>query len=79
MFTHGWPGLITWHAVSKEGIASLGELIGSKSIFQHFAPAISYRADKDFPPFPRCRSIEKDGQGPELKWMPVVFSVTPEI
>jgi hypothetical protein len=79
MFNPGWPGIVTWHAVSQEAIVAIGELIGSKRIFMHLAPAISYRADKDFPPFARCRSLEEDGQGPEIKWLPVVFTVTPKL
>lgn len=76
MFAPTAPAIIIWHAVSQEGIAALGGLIGTQKIFMHPAPAISYRADLDYPALPRCRDFDREGQGPEIKWLPVVFTIT---
>jgi len=78
MFPPTQPAVIIWHALSQSAIAALGSLIAQRRIYMHLAPTVSYRADLDFPKVAVCRNLETDGAGPEIKWLPVVFSLTPQ-
>lgn len=80
MFSPERSSIIIWHAVSPDGIATLGEMIGDKSIRMHPAPNISYRATGDLPPVPVCRSIEDlVSETRVIRWFPVVFTETGEL
>ena len=78
MFNPAYPAIAIWHAVSKEGITALGELIETKGVYMHLAPNPSYRVS-DLPPFPICRSLEEGIEGTEIKWLPVVFTSEPQL
>jgi hypothetical protein len=80
MFSPERSSLIIWHAVSHDGIATLGGMIGYKSIRMHPAPNPSYKATDDLPPVPVCLSKEDfELESPFIRWFPVVFTETGEL